>query len=293
MSSWIFFTLGAAFMQAWRNAFQKQLSLDVGALGVTLARFLWAWPLAGGYLLILHAWQPVSLPHFSALFAFDIVAGALSQIIATMLMVRLFQRRSYAAGVGLAKSEALLAAILGVMFFGASLSPLGWLGVIIGAAAIWLMKGSRTPGIADGSTIVIGLASGMFFALTTLWVRHASHQLTDLPFLHASAWVLFFTITTQLVVLLTWLGWRDRTTLVRVYRRPKLVFCISLASCLASIGWFTAVNLEHVALVKTLGQIEVFFTLLISHHWLREKITGRDRWGLLLIVISALCVMWT
>jgi hypothetical protein len=27
--SWIFFTLMAAFMQAWRNAFQKQLSTTV------------------------------------------------------------------------------------------------------------------------------------------------------------------------------------------------------------------------------------------------------------------------
>lgn len=293
MSSWIFFTLGAAFMQAWRNAFQKQLSADVGALGVTLARFVWAWPLAGLYLLALHLWQPVALPRFTALFIFDVVAAALSQIVATMLMVRLFQRRGYAAGVGLAKSEALLAAILGVLFFGAALSALGWLGVILGAAAIWLMKGPSTPGLADGRTLVIGLSSGLCFALTTLWVRHASHQLVGLPFLHASAWVLFLVIGTQLLALLVWLGLRDRATLARLYRRPRLVLAISVTSCLTSVGWFTAVNLEDAALVKTLGQVEVFFTLLISHHWLRERTSRRDRLGLVLIVVGAICVMWT
>lgn len=36
----------AAFMQAWRNAFQKQLSSTVDVYGVTLARFLFAVPLA-------------------------------------------------------------------------------------------------------------------------------------------------------------------------------------------------------------------------------------------------------
>ena len=43
---WLVLTLFAAFMQAWRNAFQKQLSQHVPVLGVTLARFLGAWPLA-------------------------------------------------------------------------------------------------------------------------------------------------------------------------------------------------------------------------------------------------------
>ncbi len=35
---WIFFTLMAAFMQAWRYAFQSRLSRDVNVVGVTLAR---------------------------------------------------------------------------------------------------------------------------------------------------------------------------------------------------------------------------------------------------------------
>ncbi|MDN5714527.1 MAG: multidrug transporter, partial [Acinetobacter sp.] len=44
--TWILFTLMAAFMQAWRNAFQKQLSTTVDVYGVTLARFIFALPLA-------------------------------------------------------------------------------------------------------------------------------------------------------------------------------------------------------------------------------------------------------
>lgn len=37
--TWIFLTLFAAFMQAWRNAFQSRLSGDVTTAGVTSHAF--------------------------------------------------------------------------------------------------------------------------------------------------------------------------------------------------------------------------------------------------------------
>lgn len=288
---WIPFTLLAAFTQALRNAQQKQLSADVSAIGVTLARFIWAMPLAGLYLLLLHLTIPSELPHFNGRFVFAVMAAAFAQIVATILMVLLFQRRSYAVGVGLAKSEALLAAILGVAFFGTQLGLLGWLGILVGAIAVWLMKGKSKPDSTDLSTLLLGLASGLCFALTTLWVRDACHQLT-LPFMHTAAWALLWTIGIQVTSLVTWLALRDPGTLAKLWHRPSLVLRISLSSSIASLCWFTAVNLENVGLVKTLGQIEVFFTLLLSQHWLKEQVSGRDRLGLLLIIISAVLVIW-
>ncbi|MFD2408033.1 hypothetical protein ACFSVK_23525 [Azorhizophilus paspali] len=124
---WIPFTLLAAFTQALRNAQQKQLSHEVNALGVTLARFIWALPLAVLYLALLYASTPAEQPHFSNRFVFDVAAAAFAQILATILMVLLFQRRSYATGVGLAKSEALLAAVLGSVFSArCSAQSAGW-----------------------------------------------------------------------------------------------------------------------------------------------------------------------
>lgn len=287
---WIPFTLVAAFTQALRNAQQKQLSREVNALGVTLARFIWALPLAVTYLALLYLAEPAALPGFDRRFLFDVSAAAFAQILATALMVLLFQRRSYATGVGLAKSEALLAAVLGTLFFGAALSPLGWLGIVVGALAVWLMKGRSQSGATDLPTLLLGLSSGLCFALTTLWVRDACHRLS-LPFMHTAAWTLVWTIGIQVAALTGWLALRDRATLVKLWRRPSLVLRISLSSSIASLCWFTAVNLEDVGLVKTLGQVEVFFTLLLSHHWLKEQVARREKLGLLLIVVSALLVM--
>ncbi|MDP5291031.1 DMT family transporter [Oceanimonas sp. CHS3-5] len=291
---WIPFTLFAAFMQAWRNAFQKRLSQEAGATAVTLARFVLAWPLAGIYLWLLYRWQPEQpLPDFTPAFAWLIVAAALSQILATALMVRLFQLRNYAVGVGLAKSEAVLAAALGVFFFSAPLTALGWLGVLLGALAVWLLSGlSRAAenGV-PASTLVTGLGSGLAFALTSLWVREASLVLA-LPFPFGAAWVLLLVIGLQTLLLVIWLGLRNPQALVSLWRRPGLTALVSLTSCLGSIGWFSAMSLESVALVKTLGQVEVLFTLMISAWYFRERLGRRDHGGLVLIVLAAICVMW-
>ena len=51
-------------------------------------------------------------------------------------------------------------------------------------------------------------------------------------------------------------------------------------------------SLESGALVKTLGQVEVLFMLLISAFIFKEKLKQTDHLGLALIVIAAVIVMW-
>ncbi|MCS4309119.1 drug/metabolite transporter (DMT)-like permease [Rheinheimera pacifica] len=287
---WIPFTLLAAFMQAWRNAFQKQLSKDVSVAGVTLARFIWASPLAALYLYVLYQWQPAAMPVFSGHFAGFIIAASLAQILATALMVKLFKLRNYAIGAGLAKSEAVLAAVLGVVFFSESLTLLGWFGVALGGFAVFLLSGASLRQLSV-SVLLLGLGSGLAFALTSLWVRQAS-LVMGLPFPYGAAWVLLLVIMLQTLLLLLWLTLKDRPTLTALWQRPKLTLLISLCSCIGSVGWFTAMSLESVALVKTLGQVEVLFMLLISAFVFKEKLQKADHWGLALIVVAAIAVMW-
>jgi drug/metabolite transporter (DMT)-like permease len=287
---WIPFTLLAAFMQAWRNALQNQLSQQVSTAGVTLARFIWASPIAALYLWGLYQYTPAQLPTFSPSFAGFVVAAAFAQILATALMVKLFKLRNYAIGAGLAKSEAILAAILGVAFFSESLSLIGWAGVALGAIAVFLLSGAKLRQLSV-PVLLLGLSSGLAFALTSLWVRQASLVLGT-PFPHGAAWVLLLVILLQTTILLLWLILTQRSTLTALWQRPQLTLLISFCSCIGSIGWFTAMSLESVALVKTLGQVEVLFMLLISAFVLKEQLQRTDHWGLVFIVLAALAVMW-
>ena len=290
---WLIFTLMAAFMQAWRNAFQKQLSSTVDVYGVTLARFLFGFPFAFIYLILLYQQQPITESvHFSMHFWGYIIVAACSQILATVLMVQLFKQKNYAIGVGLAKSEAILTALIAVIFLHEYLSPLGWCGVLLGAVAVFLLSKGQQKSNFSFSTLTIGIGSGLCFAITSLLVREASLELSALPFLHRAAWVLFWVIGFQCISMLLYLGLLSRSTLSAMWYRIGLTFKVSVCSFLASLGWFSAMSMQTVALVKTLGQVEILFSLLISVFFFKEKLARTDHIGLLVVMIAAILVIW-
>ncbi|MCG6228163.1 DMT family transporter [Vibrio furnissii] len=290
--TWIFFTFLAAFMQSWRNAFQSRLAGDVKTAGVTLARFIWASPLASLYLITLYHIEPVELPSFNHTFIGFIVGAAVMQILATALMVKLFKFNNYAVGAGLAKSEALVAAVLGMLFFGTHLNVLGWIGVLLGGIGVFMLSAQGGFRQLSLPTILLGLGSGSAFALTSLWVREASLAL-GLPFPHSAAWVLLLVISLQTLLLVGYLFARDINTLKALWSKPKLTLLTSISSCIGSMGWFSAMSLQAVPYVKTLGQVEIFFTMLISIFWLRQRVRIKDGLGLILVALAAVLVMWT
>lgn len=288
---WIAFTVLAAFSQAWRNALQSQFSQYASIATVTLSRFLLATPIIAVYLACLHYVSPVSSVTVN-LTQFGYICGAsVAQILATGLMVILFKQSNYAVGAGLAKSEALVAAILGMIFFGSTLSLFGWVGVALGGIAILLLSGFTLRHF-NISTALLGLSCGTAFALTSLWVREAS-LLSHLPFPHSAAWVLLWVVSLQTLLLCIYLFYKEPTSFKTLWHHRTRVSWISLTSSIGSIGWFSAMNLQHVAYVKTLGQIEVFFTMLITVLWLKQPLKKRDSVGLVLIALAAILVMLT
>ena len=289
--SWILFTLGAVILQTVRNALQSKLSGAVNTSGVTLSRFILAPPIALVYLLILYSSSASQVPEFSGSFIAVILCASLLQIAATSLMVILFKQKNFAIGAGLAKSEALVAGVVGMLFFGSYLTPLGWAGIVIGAIAVFVLSsGNRLHGISV-KTMVIGLACGTCFALTSLLVREASHML-NVQHTVAAAWVLLWVLCVQTISLSGYIALTKPFVFRQLTNAKKQVLAISTVSCLGSICWFTAMALQHVALVKTLGQLEVLLTLVLSHYWLKNAVTKREIAGLLLIGLAAIFVMW-
>ncbi len=289
--AWILFTFFAAFCQAWRNALQSTLSSTLNVTGVTLSRFLYASPLALVYLLVLYQVEEAPLPALCTQSVGFVVGAAVMQIIATGLMVVLFKQKNFAIGAGLAKCEAPVAALLGVLFFGTTLTYWGWLGVFIGGVAVVILSSPGKLNQLSLKTVLIGLACSSAFALTSLWVREASLSL-HLPFPHSAAWVLFSVITLQTLLLTGYLLVRDRATLGAMFVHRKRVMLTSLMSFLGSLGWFSAMSLQSVPYVKTLGQVEIFFMMLISALWLKEKARRKDMFALCLVGIAAVLVMF-
>ena len=140
--------------------------------------------------------------------------------------------------------------------------------------------------------MAIGIGSGLSFAITSLLVREASLELSTLPTLHRAAWVLLMVISFQCLSMLLYLSLFSRQTLVAMWQRLGLTFKVSVCSFMASLGWFTAMSMMSVPVVKTLGQIEILFSMLISAYFFKDKLARAEHWGLGLVVIAAILVIW-
>jgi len=259
--------------------------------GVTLARFLFAPPIALIYLLLLYIFSNQDIPEFSLKFVLLVLLASVMQISATSLMVILFKQKNFSVGAGLAKSEALVAGVLGTVFFGSQLSLFGWIGILVGAAAIFVLSGGGRKGQLSIKTVIIGLACGTCFALTSLFVREASHLL-NVPFPHSAAWVLVWVLCIQTTLLVSYIAVKNRSTFIALKNNVKMTLATSIISCFGTICWFSAVSLHHVAYVKTLGQVEVLLTMLVATFWLKNKVQKHEILGLLLIAAAAILVMW-
>lgn len=51
-------------------------------------------------------------------------------------------------------------------------------------------------------------------------------------------------------------------------------------------------SMQTVAIVKTLGQVEILFSLLISAFFFKEKLARTDHLGLWLVIVAAIMVIW-
>src|SRR5512132_872398 len=97
---WAPITVFAAFTQTLRNAAQRHLTGDLGALGATLVRFLYGLPFAALWLLAvwLAATDAAPLPPVSVTFLWWTLVAAASQIAATALLLRCMEERNFALG---------------------------------------------------------------------------------------------------------------------------------------------------------------------------------------------------
>ncbi|PCI71433.1 MAG: hypothetical protein COB38_05640 [Gammaproteobacteria bacterium] len=292
MELWIYFTILAAFMQAVRTAGQKQLSHELNAIATTAVRFLFALPLVWIYLWSIKYYQQMELPDLNNQFIKSASLAALAQVVGTAFTIKAFSYQNFAVATSLVKTEAMLTALLSVLMFDAVLSGFGWLSVAVGVIAVLLLSKTdkNLSAIFKSPASAFGVGAGLCFALATLWIRQASLLLeTDL--ILSAAFTLAFMVTLQSVFVLFYLVYKDRKQLVGMTKHWKLCCFIGGTSMLGSVGWFTATSLQNAAYVKALGQIDFFFTLIITLKIFKENISIREYLGMFLIILSVFILL--
>lgn len=301
MSLWVAISIFAAFMQNLRFMLQKHLkSTQLSTGGATFSRFLFSAPLAALLVFLYARVTNQALPSFSGTFYLYAMWGGVSQIVATAFVVALFAQRNFTVGIALKKTEVILTALVGLIVLGERISAWGLLAIALGFVGVIFLSDpperevgtpwkNRLFNVASG----YGLASGLFFGFSAIGYRGASLELASSDFLLRAMATLAFVTAFQVVVMLIWLRLRDAGEIGRVIASWRVSSLVGVTSMLGSLGWFAAFTLQNAAYVKAVGQIELVFTFLASYFVFKEKSSGREVLGILLLVASILVLVLT
>jgi drug/metabolite transporter (DMT)-like permease len=298
--AWIPITIGAALAQTLRNAAQRHLTGDLGALGATLVRFFYGLPFAAAWLAV--AWLAVAdgrpLPAVTPTFLGWTLIASLSQIAATALLLRCMQERNFALGVAYAKTELIQVAIFGLVLLGDRVSLVTVAAILVATAGVVLVSlpaGDRSlAAIARGWTsraALLGIGSGAAFGIAAVGYRGAALALDTPSIVLAAAYSLVWAQTLQTILLGGWLAWRQPPVVVAVLRAWRVSMLAGAMGAIGSACWFTAMALEPVANVRTLGLIELYFSYLVSRRFFRERLRPAELVGFVLLALGLLGVV--
>lgn len=292
MEPWIAATLAAAFVQNLRFMLQKHLSSTrLSAAGATFARFVYSAPLIALIVLGSHAATGTALPGFSPAFWLYALTGGTAQIVATICVVALFGQRHFAVGITFKKTEVIQTALIGALVLGEWLSLAATAAIAVGLAGLLLLS---DPPRATGSwhrrifnrAAGLGLASGLFFGVSSVGYRGASLSLGLDGAVQSAAVTLMMVTAFQTLALGSWLAWRERGEIGRVLASWRVSGLVGLTSMVGSFCWFLAFTLQNAAYVKAVGQVELIFSFLAARFVFGERAGRRELAGIALLALS-------
>lgn len=284
---WIVFTLVAATAQTFRNATQKSLTTTLGTLGATHVRFLYGLPF--GLVALAIVWLFAgSLPVPTVTSLLWTTAGAITQIIATALMLAAMRERSFVVTVAYTKTEPLQVAVFALVFLGEALSTIGLVAVAIATVGVVIVSWPpRTSGVAfSWRPVALGIASGSFFALSAVGFRGGITAMEGDNYIAAATLTLVIALTIQTLTFSAWLLVHDRRILVGVLRTWRASVPAGFLGALASLNWFLAFALSSPAPVRTLGLIEVILAGLISGRLFAQTTSRREMAGIAILMLG-------
>jgi drug/metabolite transporter (DMT)-like permease len=285
---WIPFTVTAALAQVARNAMQRQLTGPLGTWGATNIRFLFGFPFSVVFFVVVLAVTGDHVTWPTAVFWPWLLLGALSQIIATGLMLLAMNDRSFVVTTAYLKTEAIQAAIFGFVFLGDHLTTLRVIAILI--ATIGVIITALRPGgeksFTDLKPTVLGLVAAAAFALSAIGFRGAIITVSGVSFVTAASYTLVFGLFAQTLVLTIYLMVRAPGVLKAILGLWKPSMFAGFMGAFASQFWFLAFALTAAANVRTLALVEVLFAQGVAYYSFKQPLSVHELSGIALIVVG-------
>ena len=259
---WIPASIFAAAAQAGRNAIQRSLTERLGTLGATQVRFLYGFPFALLIAALSLMATGASIPRMDGSFALFTLAGAMSQILATALMLAAMRQRAFVVVTAWTKTEPVQVAVFGMVVLGDRIPWLGMVAILIATVGVTIM--ARKPTAVAYRGAILSLGEGHFLVNAT--------------------WTVTCGLLIQTVALGGWMIVFQPAIMLRVLQAWRISIWGGLLGALASEGWFLGFALTAAANVRTLGLVEVLFAQILSRRIFLTKGTRQEMIGTVLIV---------
>jgi len=311
---WAACTVGATAVQTLRNAMQRSLTERLGTIGATNVRFLYGLPFALLFLAVVRAITGPAPVTLDGVFPGWLLLGAIGQTMGTALMLAAMRERSFVVAIAYVKTEPVQIALFGLLFLGEALRGSALGAVIVATGGVLLMSlparggasgagaagsGGAGAGAAPGGPTaaaslrpaLLGIASGAAFALSAVGFRGAVQALGDAPFYLRATVTLVWSLAVQTALVSGYMALRDRAKLFEVFRawRPSLV--AGAAGAGASQLWLLAFALQTAAAVRTVGLIEILFSMIVSRRVFAQRMSARELIGVLMMVAGVIVLL--
>lgn len=293
---WIPIVLVAAAAQTVRNAAQKNLTKTAGTLAATSVRFIYGLPFAVIALALIGGMSSDPWPRANATFIGWVAFGAVAQLAATALLLAAMQQRSFIVAVAYSKTEVLQVALFSALLLGEPVGGASAVAIIVASLGVLILsvkRGVVGTGLLGGwlsPAALLGVASGAGFGISAVGYRGAALALGAMPPWLAGAYTLVWAQTIQSVLIGGYLVWREPEALRQVTLAWRVSLLAGFAGALASFGWFTAFAMRNAADVRTLALIEVLYGYAVSWRLFKEKTTGQETLGIVLLVIGIIII---
>jgi drug/metabolite transporter (DMT)-like permease len=217
-----------------------------------------------------------------------LLLGALSQIVATGLMLVVMNDRSFAVTTAYLKTEAIQTAIFGFVFLGDHLTWLKVVAIVIATIGVVItaLRPGGEKGFAEVRPTIIGLIAAAGFALSAIGFRGAIITVPGVSFVTAASYTLVWGLFVQTLVLTIYLLARAPTVLRSILGLWRPSMLAGFMGAFASQFWFLAFALTAAANVRTLALVEVLFAQAVSHYSFKQPMSAREGFGILLIVVG-------
>lgn len=297
---WLPASLLGGLFQAWRTALQQRLRTELSVSGAGLVRYLYGLPYA---ILFASGWlwmYGTSLPSPGAAFVLFCIAGAITQMAGTILLIIAFGHRGFVVGTAFSKTEAVQVALVTALLLNEKLPLLAWAGIVIGVAGVLVLAlagqsldGRQFFAAMKQPAALCGLGAGSMFALAAIAIKFATAELENVDLIASALITLVCVMAIQTTLHLAWIIGRDRPTLYAALRSWRTSNQVGLLSALGSACWYIGFAAAPAALVRIVGQVEVIFTIGFARFYLREPVRWQELTGLLLVALGVTLALLT